>query len=62
MPEDIPKAVMILLWLLTGVIIFGWLLMAYPVLVSMVFALLFFGAPVLIYQKISKAKKPKGTE
>lgn len=58
MPEDIPKAVMILLWLLIGVIVFGWLLMAYPVMVSIVFALVFFGLPVLIYQKINKAKRP----
>jgi len=56
MPEDIPKAVAILIWLLTGVIIFGWLLMAYPVMVSFVFALLFFGVPVLVYMRVNKAK------
>ena len=56
MPEDIPKAVMILIWLLTGVIIFGWLLMAYPVMVSFVFALIFFGVPVLVYMRVNKAK------
>lgn len=56
MPEDIPKAVTILIWLLTGVIIFGWLLMAYPVMVSFVFALLFFGVPVLVYMRVNKAK------
>lgn len=56
MPEDIPKAVAILIWLLTGVIIFGWLLMAYPVMVSFVFALLFFGLPVLVYMRVNKAK------
>ena len=56
MPEDIPKAVMILIWLLTGVIIFGWLLMEYPVLYSFVFALIFFGLPVLVYMRVNKAK------
>lgn len=49
MPEDIPKAVMILVWLLVGVIIFGWLLMKYTVLASLVFVLVFFILPVLIY-------------
>jgi membrane protein implicated in regulation of membrane protease activity len=49
MPEDIPKAVMILIWLLVGVIIFGWLLMKYTVLASLVFVLVFFILPVLIY-------------
>ena len=49
MPEDIPKAVMILIWLLCGVIIFGWLLMEYTVMASFVFVLVFFGLPVLIY-------------
>ena len=58
-PEDIPKAVMILIWLLTGVIIFGWLLMAYPVMVSFVFALVFFGLPVLVYLRLNKAKLSK---
>jgi len=50
MPEDIPKAVMILIWLLCGVIIFGWLLMEYTVVSSFVFALVFFGLPVLVYK------------
>ncbi len=56
MPEDIPKAVMILIWLLSGTIIFGWLLMEYTVLSSFVFALVFFGMPVLVYNKITKEK------
>jgi len=56
MPEDIPKAVMILIWLLTGTIIFGWLLMEYTVLSSFIFALLFFGLPVLVYRKLRKEK------
>ena len=50
MPEDIAKTVMILIWLLSGVIIFGWLLMEYPVLYSFIFALVFFGLPVLVYR------------
>jgi len=56
MPEDIPKAVMILIWLLTGTIIFGWLLMEYTVMSSFIFALLFFGLPVLVYSKLTKEK------
>ena len=49
MPEDLPKAVMILLWLLSGTIIFGALLMKSTLLNSFVFVLLFFGGPVLVY-------------
>ena len=49
MPEDLPKAVMILLWLLSGTIIFGALLMKSTLLNSFVFVLLFFGGPVLAY-------------
>ena len=54
MPEDIPKAVMILIWLLVGVIIFGWLLMKYTVLASVVFVLVFFLLPVLLYNLSKK--------
>lgn len=54
MPEDIAKAVTILIWLLSGVIIFGWLLMEYPVLYSFIFALVFFGLPVLVYMRVNK--------
>ena len=57
MPEDIPKAVIILVWLLSGTIMFGWLLMKYTVLSSFVFALVFFGLPVLVHMYIDK-KKP----
>lgn len=46
MPEDLPKAVMVLLWLLIGVIILGYLIMELPIIVSVVFALLFYGVPV----------------
>ena len=56
MPKDIPKAVMILIWLLSGVIIFGWLLMEYAVMFSFIFALAFFGLPVLTYKTITKEK------
>ena len=56
MPEDIAKAVTILIWLLSGVIIFGWLLMEYPVLYSFVFALVFFGLPVLVYMWVNRTK------
>lgn len=54
MPEDIPKAVMILLWLLSGTIIFGALLWKSTVLNSFVFLLLFFGVPVIVYFMIKK--------
>lgn len=50
MPEDIPKAVMVLVWLLSGTIIFGALLMQTTVLGALVFALLFFGLPVAYVQ------------
>jgi len=56
MPEDIQKAVMTLTWLLSGVIIFGWLLMEYSVLSSLIFALVFYGLPVLVYKKLTKKK------
>jgi hypothetical protein len=56
MPEDIPKAVTILVWLLSGVIIFGWLLMEYAVVFSFIFALVFFGLPVLVYKWVKKKK------
>ena len=50
MPENLPLAVMILIWLMCGVITFGWLLMQYAVWPSLIFALLYFGLPVLIYR------------
>ena len=46
MPEDLPKAVMVLLWLLIGLIILGYLIMKQPVFVSVIFALIFYGIPV----------------
>jgi len=56
MPEDIPKAVMILLWLLIGVIVFGYLIMAYPTLYGIAFAVIFYGVPTVIYQLMKKDK------
>lgn len=52
MPEDLPRAVMILIWLLSGTIIFGALLMKSTVLNSVIFAVVFFGVPVLINYKM----------
>ena len=46
MPEDLPKAVLVLLWLLIGVIVLGYLIMARPLTEAAVFALLFYGIPV----------------
>lgn len=56
MPEDLPKAVIMLTWLLSGVIIFGWLLMEFTILSPFIFALVFYGLPVLVYRKIIKKK------
>ena len=57
MPEDLPKAVMILLWLLSGTIIFGALLWKSTVLYSFIFVLVFFGVPVLLYWKFFRKQK-----
>jgi Flp pilus assembly protein TadB len=57
MPEDLPKAVMILLWLLSGTIIFGALLMKSTLLNSFVFLVLFFGVPVLGYWLIKRKRQ-----
>ncbi|MDH5393406.1 MAG: hypothetical protein OEY11_09495 [Gammaproteobacteria bacterium] len=51
MPDDIAKAVMILIWLLTGTIIFGWILMQYAVVYCFVFALVFFALPVYLFKR-----------
>lgn len=56
MPKDLPTAVIILVWLLSGVITFGWLLMEYPTMYSFLFALVFFGLPVLMYKLLKKEK------
>ncbi len=46
MPEDLPKAVIVLLWLLVGAIIFGYLLMEKPYVYSATFLLIFYGVPI----------------
>lgn len=56
MPEDLPKAIAILIWLLSGTIAFGALLMQSGVVSAVIFALLFFGLPVLIYRMIQSRK------
>lgn len=47
MPEDLPKAVCILLWLLIGVIIFGYLIMAHRVFYGLLFATVYYGIPAI---------------
>ena len=54
LPEDLPKAILVLIWLLSGTIMFGALLMKTSVLGSVVFALLFFGLPVAFVQMKKK--------
>ena len=46
MPEDLPKAVIVLLWLLIGAIIFGYLLMEFPYIYSASFLVIFYGVPI----------------
>ena len=55
MPEDLPKAVMILLWLLIGVIILGALIMETDLIYSVLFASVYYGLASFIYIK-RKAK------
>ncbi len=50
MPEDLPKAVMILLWLLIGTISVGALLMYSSYLSTLLFMLFYYGLPVLVYR------------
>ena len=57
MPEDIPKAVMILLWLLIGVIVFGYLVMTYATMYGVVFAAIYYGVPILIYSAMKKGRE-----
>lgn len=59
MPEDIPKTVAILIWLLVGVIIFGWILMSNTVLNSFLFVAVYFGVPIIIYRKINSGSADK---
>lgn len=55
MPEDLPKAVLVLIWLLTGVIVIGYLIMEQMLVAGIVFAALFYGVPVLWYSKGKKS-------
>lgn len=59
MPEDLPKAVLVLLWLLSGTIIFGALLMNTSWINSGLFLLVFFGIPVLLYWLVYKSRQRK---
>lgn len=56
MPENILKAVIVLVWLLSGTIIFGWLLLEYSLLFPFGFALFFFGIPVLVSRFLNNKK------
>lgn len=56
MPENVFKAVVVLIWLLGGTILFGWFLMSYTVAIAILFAIVFFGVPVLIYNLIKNKK------
>ena len=47
MPEDLPRAVLVLVWLLIGVIILGYLIMDHTYTTSFIFSISYFGAPVL---------------
>lgn len=58
MPEDLPKAVIVLLWLLSGTIIFGYLLMKFPYIYSVSFVVIFFGAPVVWNARKKEHKQP----
>ncbi|HEY5602912.1 MAG TPA: hypothetical protein VIM41_07390 [Gammaproteobacteria bacterium] len=62
MPEDLPRAVIVLLWLLIGLMVFGYLLMAHTAVSSLLFAVVFYGAPVLwtMRKKSESAKTGPG--
>lgn len=55
-PEDLPKAVMILLWLLIGVIIIGVLILETDLIYSVLFAAVYYGLTSIIYLR-RKAKE-----
>jgi hypothetical protein len=57
MPENVPKAVMVLIWLLSGVIVLGYLIMAHTLTAAAAFAALFYGIPLLW-----QMKRTRGTE
>lgn len=58
MPEDIPKAVLVLTWLLSGVIVFGYLLWQGYLYESFAFAIVFYTVPVVLYRKFGKKQGP----
>lgn len=61
MPEDIPEAVKVLLWLMVGTIIFGYLLMAHPTGFSILFASIYFGLPIYLhYDRIRREEDKSG--
>lgn len=51
MPEDLPMAVLVLVWLLIGLIVLGYLIMDHSLLGAGLFAALFYGLPVFWYQR-----------
>lgn len=57
MPEDLPKAVLILLWLLIGVIVIGYLVMKQSLVITALFAFFYYGAVSLWYIKRNKQIK-----
>lgn len=58
MPEDLPKAILVLVWLMVGTIIFGYILMAYAAGFSLLFATIYFGLPIYIhYDRLNNEKK-----
>lgn len=56
MPENIFKAVVILIWLLSGTIIFGYLIMDSTYTNALIFLLLFYALPVTAYMLYKKKK------
>jgi ABC-type polysaccharide/polyol phosphate export permease len=57
MPEDLPRAVIVLVWLLVGTIILGYLIMAQPYIFSAIFVLIFYGVPIVWNTMKGDAKK-----
>lgn len=60
MPEDLPKAVLILVWLLIGVIVLGYLIMEHTLTSAALFAACFYGLPVLWYTRRNRADRLDG--
>lgn len=59
MPEDLPKAVLVLVWLLIGVIVLGYLIMDHTVLSGFIFAVPYYGIPIL--WAVTRKKVEKGS-